>query len=41
MYKFITNDNTYLNYEIINTNTFEPVKLDITPTKLFNNDIFI
>jgi exoribonuclease R len=38
MYKFITNDN--VSYEIINTNTFETVKLDITPTKLFNNDIF-
>jgi exoribonuclease R len=38
MYKFITNDN--VSYEIINTTTFEPVKLDITPTKLFNNDIF-
>ena len=42
MYKFISNDPHYVNWEIINTNTFEKVILDINPikSKLFNHDTF-
>ena len=42
MYKFISNDPHYVSWEVINTNTFEKVILDIDPikSKLLNHDTF-
>ena len=42
MYKFISNDPHYTSWEIINTNTFEKVVLNIDPlkSKLLNHDTF-
>jgi hypothetical protein len=42
MYKFISNDPHYQNWEIINTHTFEKVIFDINPIKLklLNHDTF-
>ena len=42
MYKFICDDPHYTSWEVINTNTFEKVILDINPikSKLFNHDTF-
>jgi exoribonuclease R len=42
MYKFISNDPHYTSWEVIDTNTFEKVILDIDPikSKLLNHDTF-
>lgn len=42
MYKFITNENNYNSYSIIQTETFQPILISINPfdLKLFNNDTF-
>jgi exoribonuclease R len=42
MYKFISNDPHYISWEVINTNTFEKVIIDINPvkSKLLNHDTF-
>ena len=37
MYKYVSN---LKEYQIIETNTFQPIQLDFIPTKLFNNDTF-
>jgi exoribonuclease R len=41
MYKFINNDNTYANYQVIETTTFNSVEINNPlELKLFNNDSF-
>ena len=42
MYKFISEDPHYTSWEVINTNTFEKVLIDIDPVKLklLNHDTF-
>ena len=45
MYKFISNDNRYQDYEIVETQTFQPVLLFennsiVKSSKLFSNDTF-
>ena len=42
MYKIVIHDNTYTNYDVVYSHSFEKRELNIDPItlKMFNNDLF-